>query len=82
MRNPSVLLVRRMFVGEKYALSISTSAVLSLISEFCPPMTPASAMPFFSSAINKFSVVSLCFWPSSVMNSSPAFAQRTTMVGL
>ena len=81
LRNPSSLLVRRMFVGLKYALSIKTSCVRSLISVFCPPMMPASAMPFTSSAMSNISPVSVRAWPSSVVNFSPSTARRTTMVG-
>ncbi len=79
--DPSFLEVRadvlRLEIG---ALDEHVHGVRSLISLFWPPMTPASAMPFCSSAISSISLVSVRSWSSSVLNFSPALARRTTMV--
>src|SRR5438876_430286 len=57
-----------MFVGWKQAHSMRTSRVVSLISLFLPPITPARATAFCSSAMSSMSFVRECSWPSSVGN--------------
>ena len=81
VRSSSFLEVARMFCGLKQALSISTSAVLRLISLFWPPMTPASATALVSSAIRSIWLVRVRSWPSRVLNFSPSAARRMTIVG-
>ena len=79
MRRPTAREVRRIDERLKLALSRMTVAVLSVISEFSPPMMPASATGFSPSAMQSISVVSSRTFPSSVVIRSPSAALRTTM---
>jgi len=77
--SPSFLEVLRTLTGSKQALSISTRRVSEVISEFSPPMTPATATGRSPSQIISISrSSSRSFW-SRVTNFSPWFAVRTTM---
>ena len=71
--------VRRMLGAWKVADSNRIVCVSSVTSEPAPPITPASASGFFSSAITSMSVVSSRSSPSSVTSLSPSLA-RLTMI--
>ena len=80
MRIPSARAVWRMEVPSKLADSKTTMAVSSLISEFSPPMIPASPMGLFSSAMTSIPAFRLRTLPSSVVRVSPSSASRTTIL--
>lgn len=61
----------------KHADSKTTVVVSPVISLFAPPITPATATGFSASAMTRFSGVSACRVPSSVVIDSPAAARRT-----
>ena len=72
--------MRETWPDEKVADSSRTSVVRSSISEFMPPMTPASATGVLpSSVITAMSGVSVRSTPSRVSSCSPSAAARTTM---
>ena len=68
-----------MLVPLKLALSKRTILVSSVISEFSPPMTPATPTGLYSSQMQSMLVVSLRSLPSRVRMVSPSRAVRTTM---
>ena len=79
MRIPSLREVMRTDGPSKQADSKTTTPVSSVISEFSPPITPASATAFLSSEMT--SILSSSVWslPSSDLNASFARAWRTVM---
>ena len=76
---PSFLAVVRTEGPLNMALSNTMVVVSSYTPENSPPMTPATAMGPFSSAMTSISSPSVRFAPSSVSISSPGFALRTVM---
>ena len=76
---PSFLLVARIAAGRKFALSSSTSVVVSLIPLCSPPITPATAIGLAASAITSICGSSARSTPSRVRIFSPGFGCRTTM---
>ena len=68
-----------MLVPLKLALSKRTILVSSVISEFSPPMTPATPTGLYSSQMQSMLVFSLRSLPSRVRMVSPSRAVRTTM---
>ena len=76
---PSAIAVRRTEGPLKFALSKTTIAVSPTISEFAPPMTPASATGFVSSQMASMFSFRARALPSSVSSVSSAFARRTTI---
>ena len=76
---PRAAAVRRMLVPLKLALSKRTKAVSPSISEFSPPMTPATPTGLCSSQMQSILVFSLRSVPSRVRMVSPSRAVRTTM---
>lgn len=62
-----------------FADSNITSVVPSLISEFKPPMIPASATAFFPSQITRLLLFNSNSFSSSVTIFSPSFARLTTI---
>ena len=75
----SVRAVLRMLLPLNTADSKRTTCVLSVISEFSPPITPAMPTPFCGSAMSSISGVTGRALPSSVVTTSPSKALRTTM---
>ena len=69
--------VRRMFARSNLALSKSTSAVVSAMPLFRPPITPASATGFTPSQMTRLFAVSSNSFSSRVTIFSPSFARRT-----
>ena len=60
---------------------MKTSRVSGVTSESSPPMTPAMATAFFSSAMTSMSGVRATSLPSSVRIVSPFFARRMRIRG-
>ena len=63
--------------GEKAALSKTISLVSGVMDDNSPPITPAIAAGFFSSAITSIPSSSVAVFPSSVCRTSSALARRT-----
>ena len=77
VRMPRAVAVRRTDGPLKQALSKRTIAVSPTISEFSPPMTPATATGFSVSQMQSISGVRFLSVPSSVRITSPGLARRT-----
>ena len=80
VRRPSFLAVMRTELPLKLADSKMMVLVSSLMPEYSPPMTPATAEGFSVSQITSMSGESLCSVPSRVVMLSPSRALRTTIL--
>ena len=80
VRIPKAKAVWRMEVPLKLADSNTTVVVSSIISEFSPPIIPASPMGLASSAITSIPGFRFRTLPSKVVRVSPSVASRTTIL--
>ena len=80
MRRLSFLDVLRMESPRKFADSIRTVCVFPSMSEFRPPMTPATASALSVSRIVSMPSDRVLSEPSSVTNLSPSFAASTMIL--